>query len=205
MNKIKDYIKSDFKATIFLAINNIIRKIIISSSSFYMQQKLHLMGVTLGRNTKWGGIAQIERFPKSKITIGNDCTFNSINIFNQRGIKRCIIQTGKIGAKIHIGNNCGFSGVSIVADSEIEIQNNVKIGANSLIGDRDDHPEILGTQPSKITIKNNVFIGMQCIILKGVTIGENTIIGAGSIVTKDIPSNVIAAGIPCKVIKKKNN
>lgn len=46
---------------------------------------------------------------------------------------------------------------------------------------------------------------MQCIILKGVTIGENTIIGAGSIVTKDIPSNVIAAGIPCKVIKKKNN
>ena len=46
---------------------------------------------------------------------------------------------------------------------------------------------------------------MHCIVMKGVTIGDNSIIGAGSIVTKDIPANCIAAGVPCKVIKYKEN
>lgn len=52
-----------------------------------------------------------------------------------------------------------------------------------------------------ITIGNNVWIGAQVCVLPGVTIGENTVIGAGSIVTKSIPSNVLAAGNPCKVIR----
>lgn len=140
----------------------------------------------------------------SEITIGKRCVFNSNSIFNQRGIRHCIIQTGKIGAKIKIGNHCGFSGVSIVADSYIEIGNNVIVGANTIIGDRDGHPEKLHTVPSKIYIGNNVFIGMHCKIMKGVSIGKNSIIGAGSIVTKDIPENVVAVGIPCKVIKVIN-
>lgn len=53
-----------------------------------------------------------------------------------------------------------------------------------------------------VTIGANVWIGGNCCILPGVTIGDNTIIGAGSIVTKDIPANVIAAGNPCRVIRK---
>ena len=52
----------------------------------------------------------------------------------------------------------------------------------------------------KITIGNNCFIGCRTTILPGVKIGDNTIIGAGSIVTKDIPSNSVACGVPCKVI-----
>lgn len=79
------------------------------------------------------------------------------------------------------------------------------VGANTSIGDRDDHPERLGTSPQPVHIGNNVFIGMHCIVMKGVTIGDNSIIGAGSIVTKDIPANCIAAGVPCKVIKYKEN
>lgn len=55
--------------------------------------------------------------------------------------------------------------------------------------------------PKEIIIDNNVWIGYSCIILKGVHIGKNSIIGAGSIVTKDIPENSLAAGNPCKVIK----
>ena len=46
-----------------------------------------------------------------------------------------------------------------------------------------------------------VFVRMHCIIMKGVTIGENSIIAAGSIVTNDIPANCVAGGVPCKVIK----
>ncbi|MHB0880823.1 sugar O-acetyltransferase [Paenibacillus sp. SEL1] len=53
-----------------------------------------------------------------------------------------------------------------------------------------------------ITVGNNVWIGGNVSVLPGVTIGDNSIIGAGSVVTKDIPSGVIAAGNPCKVIRK---
>lgn len=52
-----------------------------------------------------------------------------------------------------------------------------------------------------ITVGNNVWIGGHVCVMPGVSIGDNSIIGAGSVVTKDIPSNVIAAGNPCKVIR----
>lgn len=52
-----------------------------------------------------------------------------------------------------------------------------------------------------ITIGNNVWIGAQVAVLPGVTIGDNCVIGAGSVVTKDIPAGVVAAGNPCKVLK----
>ena len=53
-----------------------------------------------------------------------------------------------------------------------------------------------------VVIENNVFIGAHCIILKGVSIGENSIIGAGSVVTKNVPANQIWAGNPAKFIRK---
>ena len=53
-----------------------------------------------------------------------------------------------------------------------------------------------------ITIGNNVWIGAQCVILPGVTIGDNSVIAAGSVVNRDIPSGVLAAGNPCKVIRE---
>ena len=53
-----------------------------------------------------------------------------------------------------------------------------------------------------ITVGDNVWIGANVSVLPGVSIGSNTIIGAGSVVNKDIPEGVIAAGIPCKVIRK---
>ncbi len=53
-----------------------------------------------------------------------------------------------------------------------------------------------------IKIGNNVWIGGNVVVLPGVTIGDNTVIGAGSIVVKDIPANVVAVGNPCKVIKE---
>jgi galactoside O-acetyltransferase len=54
-----------------------------------------------------------------------------------------------------------------------------------------------------ITVGNNVWIGAQVVVLSGVNIGENTVIGAGSVVTKDVPANVIAAGNPCRVLRRK--
>ena len=53
-----------------------------------------------------------------------------------------------------------------------------------------------------VTVGNNVWIGGSVVILPGVTIGDNTVIGAGSVVTKDVPANVIAAGNPCRVLRE---
>lgn len=166
--------------------------------------RLSLGGGSYGNNLRARGIMTIRRFQCSSIIIGDRCTFNSSSRFNARGINHhCILETGKPGALLKIGNHCGFSGCSIVADKEVIIGDHVMVGANTCIGDRDDHPDRLGTTPQPVHIGNNVFIGMHCIVMKGVTIGENSIIGAGSIVTKDIPANCIAAGVPCKVIRKQ--
>ena len=113
-----------------------------------------------------------------------------------------MITTLTAQSKIVIGAGCGFSGVVIGCFKEITIGNNVRVGVNCLITDSDwqlDDNRV--SVPKPIKIENNVWIGTDVIILKGVSIGKNTIIGAGSVVTKDIPANVIACGNPCKVIK----
>lgn len=57
-------------------------------------------------------------------------------------------------------------------------------------------------QSASVTIEDDVWIGANCIILKDVTIGARSVIGAGSVVTKSIPADCIAAGNPCRVIRK---
>lgn len=92
----------------------------------------------------------------------------------------------------------------------VAIGNNVKIGAYVLITDTDAHPlDYLarrtsndGTKSAPIVIEDDVRVGAHSIILKGVTIGARSIIGAGSVVTKSIPADCVAAGNPCKVIKR---
>ena len=72
-----------------------------------------------------------------------------------------------------------------------------------MITDSDWHTDDPRTGPDKaVIIEDNVWLGYGVKILKGVHIGKNSVIGAGSIVTKNIPANVIAAGNPCKVIKQ---
>lgn len=60
-------------------------------------------------------------------------------------------------------------------------------------------------EPKPVTIKDNVWLGYGVIVMKGVTIGENSIIGMNSVVTRDIPANSIAVGSPAKVIKTLEN
>lgn len=164
-----------------------------------------LQGVKFGKNISFRGFAVISKFPTSRITIGNDCRFNSCSLFNYRGISHsCILQTGTEDAEIRIGNKCGFSGCSIVSDLSVIIEDNVTVGVNAIIGDRDGHSEIYPSVPTAVYIKNNAWIGMNAIVMKGVTIGENAVVGAGAIVTKDVPDNAVVAGVPAKVIKYRN-
>lgn len=93
----------------------------------------------------------------------------------------------------------------IQANQKIIMGDNVLMGPGSKIvsanHDPSDYTKHIDSKPIKIG--SNVWIGADAVILPGVTIGDNVIIGAGAIVTKDIPSDSVAAGNPCKVIKSK--
>jgi acetyltransferase-like isoleucine patch superfamily enzyme len=175
--------------------------------SSFMRFNCSVKGVELGKRCDFYGYAKMLRKPGTQIKIGNNCRFRSKTTSNLIGINhRCIIATHRAGAKIEIGDGCGFSGTVIGAFSEIRLGRNVRCGANTLITDSDWHnDDPRAGKPRPVCIHDNVWLGYGVIVMKGVTIGENSVIGAGSIVTKDIPSNVIAAGNPCRVIKEINN
>ena len=114
----------------------------------------------------------------------------------------------EFGKNITIGDNVYINFGCIILDcSEVTIGSNTLLGPNIGLyaaNHSTDATERIngGCYGKPIHIGNNVWLGGDVKVLQGVTIGDNTIIGAGSIVTKDIPDNVIAVGNPCKVIRK---
>lgn len=109
-----------------------------------------------------------------------------------------------IGNHFYSNTNC-----TLLDCAKITIGDNVLFGPNVSLytpnhafhaGERKDGWE----QSLPITIGNNVWLGGSVTVIGGVTIGKNTIIGAGSVVTKDIPADVLAVGNPCKVVRKIN-
>ena len=114
------------------------------------------------------------------------------------------------GKNVHFGNGvyANFN-LTMVDDCDIFVGNNVMFGPNVTVsaGTHPIHPELRSKQAQyniPIHIGNNVWIGANSVILPGVNIGDNSVIGAGSIVTKDIPSNVVAVGNPCRVLREIN-
>jgi acetyltransferase-like isoleucine patch superfamily enzyme len=107
---------------------------------------------------------------------------------------------------IRVGNYCLIcSGVRIGSAHEILIGDNCMIASNAYITDSDWHDiynRISIGKTAPVKIEDNVWIGDSVIVCKGVTIGENSIIGAGAVVVGDIPANCVAAGNPAKIVKE---
>jgi len=171
-----------------------------------------------GENNIFCGSANILSIDESvQIKLGKESTFF------------CKFILEKSNAVIQIGDNVYIGASNIYCSSNIVIGNNVLISWGVKIYDHNSHslsPEdriydirLAGINIRKgvsltlnknwnnvvtepIYIKDNVWIGMDATILKGVTIGENSIIAAGSVVTKDVEPNTIVGGNPAKIIKK---
>lgn len=177
--------------------------------------KFWLCGISYGKGLNVMNFVYIEKEGNSSISIGDSFSIISGDALNPlvRNCMACLHTED--GAEITIGNHSGLSGAVLWAKESISIGNNVKIGANSIILDNDAHSidfrirrtdaDCFSCKSAPIVIEDDVLIGTNTIVLKGVRIGARTIIGGGSVVTKSIPADSIAAGNPCKVIRKLCN
>ena len=177
----------------------------------YNRLKLKLNNATIGDNCNVFNKTYVLFHKGTKVVIGDNFTLKSDDFLNPLGRNFVSGIYAANNAEIIIGNNVGASSVCIWSTSKIVIGNYVKIGADVTILDNDAHSmdffirrdiskDIANACP--ITIEDDVLIGTRSIILKGVTIGARSIIGAGSVVTKSIPADCIAAGNPCRVIRQ---
>ena len=114
------------------------------------------------------------------------------------------------GKHVHLGKNVYFNfNATLVDDTHIYIGDCTMLGPNVVIATA-GHPILPELREKALQYNLPVHIGKNCwlgagvIVLPGVTIGDNTVIGAGSVVTKDIPANVVAVGNPCKVLREIN-
>jgi len=156
----------------------------------------------------YGGCPQIRISLGAKmVKIGDYVTLNNYNDVGWGG--PCAIWV-KENASLEIGDNSGLNGALVYASEGVCIGKNVKIGGGSKIFDTDFHPldyvnrriSNQGTKAAPVIIEDDVFIGSSCLILKGVTVGNRSIIAAGSVVSKSIPSGEIWGGNPARFIKK---
>lgn len=154
------------------------------------------------------GLPIVQRRRGAIITIGarfkacSDPKRNSIGVF-----QKVMLKANQPGAQIRIGNDVGLSGCVIAASSFVSVGNNVLIGSGALITDSDAHPldsmeRLAGGDgvTRRIIIEDDVFIGARAVILKGVILGRGCVVGAGAVVSKDIPPYCVVAGNPARVV-----
>lgn len=175
-----------------------------------------MLPVRSDRSWVFFGRPVIIRRKKSSIVIGRRFTacssirHNSIGVFQPVLIRTCLP-----GAEIVIGDDVGVSGCTISAHRSVRVGNRVLIGSGALVTDSDAHPvdpderrQMKDGVSLSVVIEDDVFVGARAIVLKGVTIGRGSVIGAGAVVVRDVPPYSIVAGNPAKVVgssKKRSN
>lgn len=181
---------------------------IIGKFSIFLIKILNPKCFKIGKNYNVWGSIQIIIDGRGKIHIGNN--FHAVSSPKRSYItlfSKCKF-TSIHGGDIILADDVGLNGTVLVSKKLIKIGKKTIIAPNSIIIDHDGHEvnnmnSRINTKDkgSEIIIGENCWIGMNSIILKGVEIGNNTVIGAGSIVTSSCESNSIYAGNPAKKIK----
>ena len=175
----------------------------------YIRAAFAYHGVSWGSGWRVLGMPIIQRHRASEILLGDGLSLRSWPRTNPLVPHHpVVLATRTAEASIHVGKGCGFTGTTIVATAGIRIGDRVQVGANVSIVDTDFHPlhpedrarDFNAGRCAPIYIQDDVFIGMDSLILKGVTIGEGSVVGAGSVVTRDVSSNTIVAGNPAREV-----
>ena len=184
------------------------RKAIVTVfGSLFGTLRIALWGCRMHGMVKCVGLPRIERTPKGSIEIGKGCCLRSARCSNPVGVFHPV-QLATIGAgRIVIGDGCGISGSVLVAENSITLGRRVMIGAGCAVIDSNCHPLDAEARArgergktSPIVLEDDVWLGMNVLVLKGVRIGAGTVVGAGSVVTGDLPAGVVAAGGPARVV-----
>ncbi len=169
-----------------------------------------LNGVSYDEGLRVKGLMKVLVTRRGVVNIGKGLKVNSGRNFNVIGRQQpCIFW---VEGALTLKDNVGISASAIICNHQITIGNNVIIGGNTVIYDTDFHSldasqrnnpgeDRFNASWAPVNIGDNVFIGAHSTILKGVTIGSNSIVGACSLVSRDIPGNEIWAGNPAVFIK----
>lgn len=164
--------------------------------------KLKLYGVKYGRKVR-GNRVMLKNV--GKIQIGNRVSLNS---YPGGDPHKTSLQTHCKDSLILIGDNCNLNGTMIHCRTTVTLGSYCLFGPGSKIVDNDSHRVSIDIAERRkspngapVLIEDNVWVGMNSLILKGVTIGKNSIVAAHSVVTKNVPENVLVAGNPAKIIK----
>ncbi len=177
----------------------------------YMRLLFAVYGIPWGKAWRFYGVPVIQKHRRSQMSFGPGLQLRSSMHSNPLSPNHPVVLTTlRQGACLEVGANFAMTGGAVCAAERIIIGNQVVIGANSTIVDTDFHP--LDAQRRRsgasegrsaaVVIEDDVFIGMNCLVLKGVAIGRGSVIGAGSVVTRDVPPNVIVAGNPARVLRE---
>lgn len=164
-------------------------------------------GVRVGRGCILTGRASLRLCSGSSLILHDEVVLHSHPRYNKLISRPMELATIKEGACIELHAHCGLSGSKIVCANRVSIGEYTIVGPDTLIYDGKEHeysPEIgwLGRKEvlgSPITIGKRCYIGTRCIILKGVTIGDDCVVAAGSLINRDIPSGHLAMGNPAVV------
>lgn len=187
------------------------RSVIFRSSTIFVKPWLAAFGITFRGRCVFVGCPIVDMAENSVIEIGDNCVLTSMAFATALGVNHpVILRTLHPGAMIRLESGVGMSGTTICAAKEVTIGSDTMIGANVTIADSDFHPLEPANRKNSleafqnaqaVRIGRNVFIGTGAILLKGAQVGDNSVIGAGSVVSSSIPENVVAVGIPCRVLK----
>lgn len=193
----------------FNQIRKVVRKINFEVCKEYNLIHAKMLGISWPTDIQTFG--KIRLIIEGNLLIGNGVTLRSgwRENYAGGGQEKCQIVVGDKG-KCTIGNNVGISNSTIVCMRDIAIDDNVNIGVNCVIYDTDFHStryDLRMNQNDGIIMKpvhicEGAWICGHCIILKGVTIGKHAVIGAGSVVTCNVPEGELWRGNPAVFVRK---
>lgn len=182
----------------------------VSAAYYSFRNRWHLSaaGVDFSDDLRINGKILVTNL--GKISIGRNVVMNSESVPNPVGTALMRLYAENGNSQIIIEDNVGLSSSLVYASKSVVIKEGTLVGADSIIADSDFHDikidETTGKRgkgsSSEIVIEENVFIGTRSVILKGVHIGKGSVVGAGSVVTRDIPAGEIWAGNPAKFIRR---